>query len=202
MKNYGKITLGVIVAWFVFALTASTLHLFVNPSNGIGAAVGIAATVPLILFAVWFATSEKFREFALSLNPQTLTLIQSVRVIGVVFVILEARHLLPAVFAWPAGYGDIFIGATAGFVALKLVGHRTSFIAWQILGILDLVNAVALGTIAPGALMVPMTVLPLSLIPTFAVPLLLIFHVISIAQARRWKAASFSASPVASLSRA
>jgi hypothetical protein len=31
-----------------------------------------------------------------------------------------------------------------------------------------------------------MTVLPLSLIPTFAVPLLLILHAISIAQARRW----------------
>jgi hypothetical protein len=31
-----------------------------------------------------------------------------------------------------------------------------------------------------------MTVLPLSLIPTFAVPLLMIFHIICIAQARRW----------------
>jgi len=31
-----------------------------------------------------------------------------------------------------------------------------------------------------------MTVLPLSLIPTFLVPLYLILHVISIAQARRW----------------
>ena len=33
-----------------------------------------------------------------------------------------------------------------------------------------------------------MTVLPLSLIPTFAVPLLLILHVICIAQARQWAA--------------
>ena len=38
--------------------------------------------------------------------------------------------------------------------------------------------------------MVPMTVLPLSLIPTFAVPLLLILHLISIAQAKSWDAAS------------
>jgi hypothetical protein len=31
-----------------------------------------------------------------------------------------------------------------------------------------------------------MTILPLSLIPTFLVPLFLIFHVISIRNARRW----------------
>jgi riboflavin transporter FmnP len=32
-----------------------------------------------------------------------------------------------------------------------------------------------------------MTVLPMSLIPTFAVPLFLILHFISIAQARQWQ---------------
>jgi len=36
-----------------------------------------------------------------------------------------------------------------------------------------------------------MTSLPMSLIPTFAVPLLLILHSGSIAQARQWKAASY-----------
>lgn len=35
--------------------------------------------------------------------------------------------------------------------------------------------------------MTAMMVLPLSLIPTFIVPLLLIFHVICIAQARSWQ---------------
>lgn len=192
MKNYGKLTLGIIVAWFVFALVAGALHVFVNPSNGIGATVGIAATVPIVVFAVWFAASPKFREFALSLNPQSLTLFHSWRVIGVVFVILEAHGLLPAVFVFPAGYGDIFIGATAGFAALKLIGNRSGFISWQVLGILDLVNAVGVGITASlinphGALMLPMTVLPLSLIPTFGVPLLMIVHIISIAQARSWK---------------
>jgi len=32
-----------------------------------------------------------------------------------------------------------------------------------------------------------MTVLPLSLIPTFLVPLFMMFHVISIAQASQWR---------------
>jgi hypothetical protein len=67
--------------------------------------------------------------------------------------------------------------------------HRKSFVLWQALGILDLVAAIALGTTASlinplGIPTLPLTVLPLSLIPTFVVPLLLILHIICIAQAR------------------
>ena len=88
------------------------------------------------------------------------------------------------------------IGATAALVAWKLAhpSRRHSFILWQALGILDLVLAVGLGTMA-GRLsphstsMAAMPVLPLSLVPTFLVPLFLILHVICIAQARSWKSA-------------
>jgi hypothetical protein len=194
MKEYGKFTAGLIVAWFAFALIAGALGLFQNAANRVGAAVGIAAGVPIVLFAVWFAASDSFRRFVLGLHPRTLTFLQSWRIIGVTFVILQARGVLPAIFAWPAGYGDIFIGATAALVAWKLYGpsHRGSFIFWNALGIIDLVTAVGLGTTAGliqphGVPMVAMTVLPLSLIPTFLVPLFLIFHVICIAQARGWK---------------
>src|SRR5271156_4712756 len=197
MKAYGKFTTGLIVAWFLFALGAGALGLFENAANRVGAAVGIAALVPIVVFAVWFAASESFRRFVLGLNARTLTFVQSGRIIGVTFVILQARGVLPAVFAWPAGYGDIFIGATASFVAWKLCdpGHRRSFIFWQVLGITDLVTAVGLGTTAGliqphGVPMVAMTVLPLSLIPTFLVPLYLILHVICVAQARGWKTAA------------
>jgi hypothetical protein len=194
MKEYGKFTAGLIVAWFVFALIAGALGLFQNQANRIGAAVGIASGVPIVVFAVWFAASQSFRKFALSLNPRTLTLVQSWRIIGLTFVILQARGVLPGIFAWPAGYGDVFIGATASFVAWKFCdpGQRGNFIFWHVLGIADLVTAVSLGTTAgliqPHAVpMVAMTVLPLSLIPTFLVPLFLILHVICIGQAREWK---------------
>ena len=202
--NYKKITTGIIVGWFLFALSASALQLFTNGAGRIGIAVGIAALTPLIVFSLWFGASAGFREFALSLNPRTLTSVQAWRIIGFIFVLLEARGVLPAVFAWPAGYGDMAIGMTAGFVAWKFAdpSHRNSFILWQILGILDLVNAVSVGTTA-GLLspqapsMVLMTVLPLSLVPTFLVPLFTIFHVISIAQARSWKVALQRTSPTA-----
>jgi hypothetical protein len=197
MKNYGKLTAGIIAGWFIFALTASALNLFKNASGRVGIAVGIAALIPIAVFSLWFAASKDFRQFALSLSPRTLTLVQSWRIFGFVFVLLEARGLLPAIFAWPAGYGDMAIGATATLVAWQLTNpsQRNSFILWQALGIADLINAVGLGTTAGllsphSASMVPLTVLPLSLIPTFLVPLYFIFHVICIAQARAWKAAS------------
>jgi len=197
MKTYGKLTAGLIAAWFIVALSASALRLFTNDANRFGLAVAFAALTPIILFFLWFAASAKFREFVLSLNPRILTFIQAWRILGITFVILEARGVLPAIFALPAGYGDMAIGVTAPFVAWKLVSpsHRSGFILWQFLGMADLVTAVTLGTTAGllsphGPSMVAMTVLPLSLIPTFIVPLLLIFHVICIAQARAWKGAS------------
>jgi hypothetical protein len=192
--NYRRLTTGLIAAWFLFALSASALQWFRNDANRIGIAVGFAATTPILLFALWFASSDKFRQFALSLNPQILTLAQSWRIIGFTFLLLEARGVLPAIFALPAGYGDMAIGMTATFAAWKLANpaRRNSFIAWQLLGITDLITAVSLGTTARllsplSPSMEAMTVLPLSLVPTFLVPLFFIFHVICIAQARAWK---------------
>ncbi len=197
MKNYGKLTAVLIAGWFIFALSASALHLFRNNSERVGLAVAIAALTPIVIFSLWFGASENFRRFALSLNPRILTVAQSWRIIGFTFVLLQARNVLPAVFALPAGYGDMAIGATATLVAWQLAtpSHRNSFILWQALGITDLVYAVSLGTTArlispSGPSMVAMTVLPLSLVPTFLVPLFTIFHVICIAQAKAWKTAS------------
>jgi hypothetical protein len=196
MKNYGKFVTGLIAVWFIAALCASALQLFRNDANRIGVAVAIAAATPILVFALWIAASKGFRQFVLSLDTVTLTAAQSWRLIGFTFVLLQARGILPAIFALPAGYGDMAIGATAAYVAWKLAtsNHRNVFILWQALGITDLVVAVTLGTtarlLAPhDASMLAMTVLPLSLVPTFLVPLFLIFHIICIAQAKTWRAA-------------
>jgi hypothetical protein len=199
---YKKLTAGLIAAWFLFSLSASARHVFENDSARPPLALGLAVLIPIGLFAVWWAASPGFREFALSLNPRTLTVAQSWRIAGYVFLVLQTYGILPAVFAQSAGWGDIAIGATAILVATRLASpdHRRAFIVWQVLGMLDLVNAVTVGTtvglINPrGIPTTPLTVLPLSLIPAFAVPLFFILHIICIAQARRWPARSYS--PVA-----
>jgi hypothetical protein len=150
--------------------------------------------IPIAIFVIWSAVSPPFRQFLLSLNPSTLTIVQAWRIAGFVFLVLYAYKILPGQLALPAGWGDIAIGATAPLVALKLANpsHRKGFILWQLLGITDLVSAVGLGTTAQlinphGVATDAMTVLPMSLIPTFAVPLFMILHFISIAQARQWQ---------------
>lgn len=192
--KYAKLTTGLIFVWFLFSLTASALHLFRTEPDQPPLPVGLAVLIPIVIFVVWSAASQPFRQFLLSLNPGTLTVVQAWRIAGFVFLVLYTYSILPGQFALPAGWGDIAIGATAPLVALKLANpnHRKSFIVWQLLGITDLVMAVGLGTTAQlinpnGIATSAMTVLPMSLIPTFAVPLFMILHFISIAQARQWQ---------------
>lgn len=193
--QYKKLIPGVIAAWFLFALSASALRLFENPSGSLPLALGAAVLTPVLAFSIWYATSAGFRQYTLSLNPRTLTTAQAWRIGGFVFLVLHAHGILPGLFALPAGWGDVFIGATAPLVALRFTqpGRRTGFIVWQLLGMADLVMAVTLGVIAgylssAAAGTSVMSILPLSLVPTFAVPLLIIFHLVCIAQARRWPA--------------
>jgi len=202
-KNYVRLTALLIIAWLAFSITASKLLVF---DAGTPLPLGLAVVAPLALFAIWFAISPQFRQFALSLNPVALTIAQTWRIVGITFVVLASFGVLPNIFAQPAGWGDFAIGLTAPFVAYYLTraGHKQSFIAWNLAGILDLVIAVALGVSAspalagglhPAVTTEAVTVLPLSLIPTFAVPLFLILHVIGIAQAARWETSTASRFP-------
>jgi len=195
MTNYAKLIAVLIAVWFASVFTASTLRLFGRHPGDSPLPLGIAALAPIVLFLLWFALSTGFRQFAMSVDARTLTAMQSWRIVGFVFVVLAVFGLLPGMFAQPAGWGDMFVGATALWAARRLAnpGHRNGFIVWQLLGVADLVTAVATGTLAGllnphGIPTSAMTVLPLSMIPAFGVPLFLIFHIICIAQARRWPA--------------
>ena len=182
----------VLAAWFLLALGGSLLGVFDSQPRP-PLPLGLAAVVPVAAFAVSYLTSVRFREFVLSLDLQMLTVAQTWRVAGIVFVILYVQGALPGVFALPAGLGDMAIGITAPVVAWywKPPFPRKTFVAWNLLGSLDLVNAVSLGVLASAT---PVGVLagdvttrlmgqfPLSLIPTFFVPLLLIFHLIALSR--------------------
>ena len=117
MSKYAKLSAGLLAAWLVFSLFSSALHLYRNAPNTPPIALGLAVVMPIALFLVWFASSPGFREFILSLSPRTLTLVQSIRIVGFVFLVLSTYKILPAFFALSAGWGDIAIGATAPFAA-------------------------------------------------------------------------------------
>lgn len=90
------------------------------------------------------------------------------------------------------------IGVTAPWIILALVrqpGFAASgtFIRWNVLGILDLIIAVSIGTVsafvatgAPGEISTaPMATLPLLLIPAFLVPLFFMLHTAALMQSRQ-----------------
>jgi hypothetical protein len=204
--NYRKIVAGIVGAWFAIALTASALGFFRSGALRLGWLVAVATLTPIVAFIVWFGASAGFRQWALSLNPRSLTLAQAWRINGFIFVLLYSFGMLPGIFALPAGWGDIAVGASALVVARVLVKpeHKRRFVLWQVLGMADLVMAVSLGVTAgllrsEGPTTEVMTVLPLSLVPTFIVPLLFIFHIICIAQARQWTKQESIALPAGSV---
>ena len=110
------------------------------------------------------------------------------RVEGVVFLILMALGHLPALFALPAGLGDIATGIAAPLVALRLArGTSRRAALWlNAFGMTDLVVALTLGAVTAYQLIhvtpsgAPISELPLALIPTAAVPLLFALHLTSV----------------------
>src|SRR6476619_2902567 len=107
---------------------------------------------------------------------------------GTAFVAIMALGHLPALFALPAGLGDIAAGIAAPLIARRLAqgtGRRAAL--WHnAFGMTDLVVALTLGALTGFQLLnvtpsaAPISELPLALIPTVTVPLLLALHVTSI----------------------
>jgi hypothetical protein len=121
-----------------------------------------------------------------------LTVPQIFRVVGVTFLVVMALGKLPAVFALPAGLGDMAIGIEAVVIAHNLrrgvVGRRAVWY-FNVLGLIDLVVALIIGFAAAPAvvrllLVSPSTeaisLLPLALIPATVVPLAAALHLLSL----------------------
>ena len=113
----------------------------------------------------------------------------SFRAGGVVFVIAMLLGKLPALFAIPAGVGDIAVGVAALWVAhrVRAGSPGKALISFALLGVADLVSALTLGALT-GFLQIvhvhPAATLnadlPLAVIPTVGVPLLLAMHLTSL----------------------
>jgi hypothetical protein len=120
-----------------------------------------------------------------------LTLPHTLRVVGVLFLLVMALGHLPAVFALPAGLGDIAVGLAAPSVARRLTadGDRTGAVRFHLLGLLDLVVAITIGYLAglgpyrplditPST--EPLSLLPLALVATVAVPTAIALHIVAL----------------------
>jgi hypothetical protein len=117
-----------------------------------------------------------------------LLLPHALRVTGIAFLLTMALGGLPALFAVPAGLGDIATGIAALRISrtIKRRTGRRAAVWFNVFGTSDLVVALTLGALVGFQLIhtaptgAAITKLPLALIPSAEVPLLLALHVTSL----------------------
>jgi hypothetical protein len=188
----------ILAAWFAGVLVLAAAGAFAGSPMQPPLGIFLAIALPPLLFALLYRLWGRFRAFALAIDLRWLTAIQGWRVVGAMFLVLYAFGLLPGLFAWPAGLGDLAVGMAAPFALLAILRGAPTWqrrVFWlNIAGLVDFAAAVgtgvltsnsALGLLADGAPRVDLGELPLSVVPTFAVPLWTIFHMISLLQLRR-----------------
>ncbi len=156
--------------------------------------IPFAIFLPLLIWLPLLLRSNRVARVLDAVSPAWLIGFQVYRLRGGVFLLRWMEGALPGAFALPAGIGDVIVGALALPVALYVRsgarGGRAAALAWNLLGIVDLLVAIAIGALTTTGRLpepVPNTAVrsyPLVMIPAFAVPLSLILHALSLCQLR------------------
>jgi hypothetical protein len=176
--------------WFAVVAALAALGLFSAASRIGTPAIGVAVLAPVLALALGAARHATVRRLALGIPLTALVAVNVGRVLGAFFVVLLAEGRLPRTFATSAGWGDIAVAVLAVPVALavhrRAAGWRALTLAWNSLGLLDLVAAIALGVgSAPGSPLrfvyegpesSTMGTLPWLLVPGFLVPIYILTH--------------------------
>jgi len=184
--------------WLGLVFLLGAQGAFVGSPGSPPLAIFFGFAIPLaVFFAAYFGWSG-FRAFVLGADLRFVATIQAWRWAGLGFLSLYAYGVLPGLFAFPAGLGDMAIGVSAPWIVLGLIrrpSFATSqrFVIWNIMGIIDLVVAVSMGAICSGFLRGltgnvttgPMAQLPLVFIPAYLVPIFIMLHFTALFQARQ-----------------
>lgn len=184
-----------LAGWLVASFLLARAGVFRQDAAAVNPWLAVAAVAVLAGALLAGRNPAVARILAEQGTPARLALPHTLRIAGGVFLVVMALGGLPAVFAVPAGVGDIAIGVAAPFVARRLRrgGGRVRAVWFNALGIVDLAVAVGIGVLAglgPTNVLgvTPSTeavsVLPLVLVPTVAVPLAVALHVISLRHLR------------------
>jgi hypothetical protein len=197
----------IVAAWLLAVVLGGAAGLFESGPARPPLPILAALAVPLGIFSLAYALSPRFRDFVLSLDLRMLTAAQSWRVIGGMFMFLWAFDLRPALFAFPAGLGDVAVGIAAVFVLRAMIdeapGWPRKVLLLNLAGLLDFVGAFATGILTSNSSLglfagdkaeqwASMGSMPLSLIPTFAMPLWIILHRFRCCSCANWGAGSAS----------
>jgi hypothetical protein len=186
-----------LIAWFAAALALSWFGYFRGAADR-PPTIGLGAFLPIIAGAIVLWKSETMSRIIDAAPQSWLVGVQFYRILGFNFLALLGIGTLPGAFALPAGVGDVLVGVLAPLVALMYAcgakGRDRFVLAWNVLGLLDLLIALTTGFLtSPSPLQllslnVPnelITAFPLVMIPVFIVPVSVLLHLMSLIKLRR-----------------
>lgn len=188
----------ILTIWGALSAFAASRGLYHSVNGGPPYGLVAAAVLPPFIFFLIQRRSAGLKRWIDRTDLGLIVALQGWRVVGAVFVFVWGLGMLPAVFAAPAGYGDVAVGLAAPFVAAtiwnKSPGWERASYALISAGLFDFVIAFATGALARdgGALHKAggvhsglMAELPLALVPGFLVPAFAILHIIALIKMRR-----------------
>jgi hypothetical protein len=200
-SNVRSVVLVALAVWFALVFFLASQGAFVASADSPPRGLFLGFGIPLAVFFVAYCGWSGFRAFILGADLRLVAAMQGWRWGGLGFLSLYANGVLPWLFAFPAGLGDMAIGISAPWIVLALVrsplfATSRRYLIWNILGIVDFIVALSMGALSSGAFhginglignvtTGPMTRLPLVLVPTYMVPLFSMLHFTALFQARR-----------------
>ena len=176
--------------WIGLAIALATTGIYASTATPVPV-VGLILALPLLAIGGAALLSAGVRETLLALPVPLLLGLNVLRILpGAFILLLASQGKLSGPFPQSAGWGDIIVGVIAipltVAAARNFAGSRRMLLAWNILGTLDLLEAVALGVLsAPGSPQqifggavgsTAMWSLPWSNIPTLLVPFYFLTH--------------------------
>lgn len=200
-SNLKPLVFAALALWLGLVYFLGSQGAFVARAGSPPLPIFLGLTIPLaVFFAAYYGWSE-FRAFVLGADLRFVAAMQAWRWAGQHFLYLHAQGVLPGLFAFPAGLGDMAIGITAPWMVLSLVRNPSfaasrRFVTWNILGMVDFVVATTMAVLCTGLFpginglignitTAPMARLPLVLTPVYIVPFFIMLHVTALFQARQ-----------------
>src|SRR2546426_717009 len=138
-----------LLAWLFVVLQLAQAGIFRPGAVAPLPALPLAVILPVLLALLLLVRSKNIAAAIDAVPASWLIGLQVYRVLGAVFLVRWAAGTLPAAFALPAGAGDVLVGLlalpVAFFVHSRARGSWAAGYAWNVLGILDLALALAMG---------------------------------------------------------
>ena len=138
----------ILLGWLAIAITLSGLGTY-HVTSGDRPTIQYGILLPILIGALMIWGWEPAKRVLHAVPQQWLVGVQVFRALGAIFLILSATGTLPRLFALPAGVGDILVGLSAPVVGLAYARAPQKaaglVAAWNVLGLLDLIDALGLG---------------------------------------------------------